>query len=189
MPEPVTLLQAFTHILADQALDKALLVEILTVPSETALAEQFERVDVDAIHLVREHLMKNLAVALQTQWLALYQENHHTGPYSIAADAMAMRALANLALSFGKKADPAMNGLVVAQYEQANNMTDLLAAMQAANVGQLPCLSSFWDFEQNKHEDGSVDIELPAAKVCSVADVLERISKLMLHPTFSLKTE
>lgn len=190
LPEPVTLRQAFTHILADQSLDKALLVEILTVPSETALAEQFERVDVDAIHLVREHLLKNLAVALQTQWLALYQENHHTGPYSITADAMAMRALANLALSYLAKADSALaNGLVVAQYEQANNMTDLLAAMQAANVGQLPALEQLLgDFEQKWHEDGLVmDNWFRLQASSPAADVLERIFKLMLHPTFSLK--
>ncbi|MGL4205156.1 MAG: aminopeptidase N [Aeromonadaceae bacterium] len=190
LPEPVTLLQAFAHIMADNGLDKALMAEILTIPSETALAEQFERVDIDAIHWVREELMQYLAVALEQQWQALYHAHHDTGPYSIAADAMAKRALANLALTYLARANPvSANSLVVAQYEQANNMTDLLAAMQAANVGQLPALDHLLaDFEQRWHEDGLVmDNWFRLQANSPAADVLDRVTKLMAHKAFSLK--
>ena len=190
LPEPVTLLHAFEHLVTDTALDKALLVEILTIPSETALAEQFERVDIEAIHRVREHLLQRLAVVLQEQWKTLYQCNHHSGAYSIEPQAMARRALANLALAYLARADQALaNTWVLAQYEQANNMTDLLAAMQAANLGQLPALPHLLaDFEHKWHEDGLVmDNWFRLQATSQAADVLDRVRDLMAHQAFSLK--
>ncbi len=190
LPEPLSLSRAFAHILADAKMDKALKVEILTIPSETSLAEQFERVDIDAIHLVREALMQHLAQELQELWQTVYAANRLVGPYSIAPEAMATRALANLSLAYLARTKLAQaNNLVVTQYEEANNMTDLLAAMQAANVGELSGLSQLLnDFEQKWHADGLVmDNWFRLQASSPAADVLERVTALMEHPAFSLK--
>lgn len=150
LAEPAALIAAFEKVLSDTELDKALAAEILTIASESSLAELFDEVDIDAIHQVREHLLQRLAQALYPQWLQAYRCTKTQGDYQIEAQQMARRALANLALSYlARSGKPEASGLVQIHYQDANNMTDLLAAMQAASGADLPVLGAMLrDFEQ-----------------------------------------
>lgn len=189
LAEPAALIAAFEKVLSDTELDKALAAEILTIASESSLAELFDEVDIDAIHQVREHLLQRLAQALYPQWLQAYRCNKTQGDYQIEAQQMARRALANLALSYlARSGKPEASGLVQIHYQDANNMTDLLAAMQAASGADLPVLGAMLrDFEQKWQHDGLVMdnwFRLQASR--SQGETLQRVRDLLSHPAFSL---
>lgn len=190
LPQPQALLDSFQRVLQDQSLDPAFAAEILTLPSETSLAELFSLVDIDAIHQVREHLLQQIAEVLQPQWLQVFHHNQVAGAYSIDAAAMAKRALANLALGYLARADRQLgNQLAGEQYRRATNMTDALAAMQAASAADLPVLSELLqDFERQWQHDGLVMDNWFRLQACRTqGDTLAQVRDLMSHPAFSLQ--
>ena len=190
LPQPQALLDSFQRVLQDQSLDPAFAAEILTLPSETSLAELFSLVDIDAIHQVREHLLQQIAEVLQPQWLQVFHHNQVAGAYSIDAAAMAKRALANLALGYLARADRQLgNQLAGEQYRRATNMTDALAAMQAASAADLPVLSELLqDFERQWQHDGLVRDNWFRLQACRTqGDTLAQVRDLMSHPAFSLQ--
>jgi len=190
LPRPQALLDSFHLVLQDQSLDPAFAAEILTLPSETSLAELFSQVDIDAIHQVREHLLQQIAEALREPWQQVFNHNQVTGAYSIEAAAMAKRALANLALGYLARADRQLgNQLAGEQYRQANNMTDVLAAMQAASAADLPVLPELLqDFERQWQHDGLVMDNWFRLQACRAqGDTLMQVRALMSHPAFSLQ--
>ena len=189
LTEPSALIASLQRVLADDQLDKAFAAEILTIASESSLAELFDEVDIDAIHQVREHLLQRLAAALYPQWLQVYQSNKTQGAYLINAQQMAQRALANLALGYVARAKQAGDSaLVMSHYRTANNMTDLLAAMQAASAADLPILTEMLqDFEQKWQHDGLVmDNWFRLQATRGHGDTLGLVQKLLSHSTFTL---
>jgi len=190
LPQPQALLDSFQRVLQDQSLDPAFAAEILTLPSETSLAELFSLVDIDAIHQVREHLLQQIAEVLQPQWRQVFHHNQVAGAYSIDAAAMAKRALANLALGYLARADRQLgNQLAGEQYRRAINMTDALAAMQAASAADLPVLPELLqDFERQWQHDGLVMDNWFRLQACRTqGDTLAQVRALMSHPAFSLQ--
>lgn len=190
LPQPQALLDSFQRVLQDQSLDPAFAAEILTLPSETSLAELFSLVDIDAIHQVREHLLQQIAEVLQPQWLQVFHHNQVAGAYSIDAAAMAKRALANLALGYLARADRQLgNQLAGEHYRRATNMTDALAAMQAASAADLPVLPELLqDFERQWQHDGLVMDNWFRLQACRTqGDTLAQVRDLMSHPAFSLQ--
>jgi len=190
LPQPQALLDSFQRVLQDQSLDPAFAAEILTLPSETSLAELFSLVDIDAIHQVREHLLQQIAEVLQPQWRQVFHHNQVSGAYSIEAAAMAKRALANLALGYLARADRQLgNQLAGEQYRRATNMTDALAAMQAASAADLPVLPELLqDFERQWQHDGLVMDNWFRLQACRTqGDTLAQVRALMSHPAFSLQ--
>lgn len=189
LPKPTTLMAGFQLILQQSELDKALVAEILTIPSESTLAEQFEAVDIDAIHAAREDLLAQLAVGLQDEWARLYLALGNEGKGD-SASAVAARTLRNLALQFFARADQARaNDWVQAQYDTAVNMTNTLAAMHAASGAELPALDTMLaDYDQKWQQDGLVMdhwFRLQAGRTDEQA--LPRVRQLMQHPAFSLQ--
>ena len=190
LPRPQALLDSFRLVLQDQSLDPAFAAEILTLPSETSLAELFSQVNIDAIHQVREYLLQQIAEALRPQWLQVFHHNQVTGAYSIEAAAMSKRALANLALGYLARADRQLgNQLAGEQYRSATNMTDVLAAMQAASAADLPVLPELLqDFERQWQHDGLVMDNWFRLQACRAqGDTLTQVRALMSHPAFSLQ--
>ncbi len=190
LPRPQALLDSFRLVLQDQSLDPAFAAEILTLPSETSLAELFSQVDIDAIHQVREHLLQQIAEALREPWQQVFNQNQVTGAYSIEATAMAKRALANLALGYLARADRQLgNQLAGEQYRSATNMTDVLAAMQAASAADLPVLPELLqDFDRQWQHDGLVMDNWFRLQACRAqGDTLTQVRALMSHPAFSLQ--
>jgi aminopeptidase N len=190
LPPPVVLLDSFRRVLQDPTLDPAFAAEILTLPGETSLAELFSEVNIDAIHQVREHLLAQIASGLATEWQQLYTRHYTRQEYSIEASAMAKRALANLALSYLARADKAHgNELVGQHYQHATNMTDVLAAMQAAGGAELPSWANLLqDFEGKWQHDGLVmDNWFRLQAVRTEGETLSQVRRLMTHPAFSLQ--
>ena len=76
------LVAALGDVLRDEALDKAVAAEILSLPGESYLAQRMTVVDVDAIHVAREALRRAFAEACMDELLAAYHGNVSNRPYS-----------------------------------------------------------------------------------------------------------
>jgi len=75
-------LAAMRQVLHHPTLDAAFKELVLTLPSETYLAEQLDVVDPQQIHAVREAMRLQLSISLKADWAAVYEANHDTGNYT-----------------------------------------------------------------------------------------------------------
>ncbi|WP_211444044.1 aminopeptidase N [Collimonas humicola] len=181
--------QALGLILNDGTLDAAFRELALTLPSEALLAEQTEVIDPQAIHTSRQYLRGKLGAALKDDLLAAYHASQTPGDYSPDAEAAGKRALKNVALSYLIQADDAAaHALAQQQYDNANNMTDRLAALVALTNSSAPgkaaALEKFYtDFEQ---EALVIDKWFALQAMAYTADVAA-IRALAEHPAFTLK--
>ncbi|WP_211461871.1 aminopeptidase N [Collimonas silvisoli] len=181
--------EAFSLILNDATLDAAFREQTLTLPSEALLAEQTDVIDPQAIHKSRQYLRGKLGQALKDDLLAAYHANQTPGAYSPDAEASGKRGLKNVALAYLIQADDAVaHALAQQQYDNANNMTDRLAALVALTNSSAPgkaaALEKFYkDFEQ---EALVIDKWFALQATAHTADVAA-IRALSEHPAFTLK--
>ncbi|MGH8808207.1 MAG: aminopeptidase N, partial [Noviherbaspirillum sp.] len=180
---------AFSTTLTDTRLDPAFCELALTLPSETVIAEQVDVVHPHAIHAVRQFLRRSMASALRVEWQVAYQWNRTPGTYSPDALSAGKRALKNLALSYLTELDNAdAHMLAQAQYDNANNMTDRLAALSALVNSSAPsrdaALARF--YEEFEHEALVIDKWFALQAMARTTDVAA-VRKLMHHPAFTLK--
>ena len=130
LPEPVALSEALAKAMQDRAIDKALLAMILTLPSESYIADQCASVDVDAIYHARLFTRRYLAKQLQSSFSDLYHANHRQVPYAFNDQEMARRSLKNVCLGYlVENEQPAAFELCYQQFSTADNMTEVQAAL------------------------------------------------------------
>ena len=180
---------AFTALFEDETLDPALLAQILTLPSESYLADQCEVVDVNAIFNAREFMRSALAKRLAEPLRSHYQRYHHTAPYEFNADAMAARSLKNLCLAYLMESGEEANlQLCLDQLQQASNMTDSLAALNTLAQHDLPERHvELEKFYQRWQQDPLVIDKWFAIQAGSrLPDTLEQVQALLRHPAFTI---
>lgn len=186
---PLHVVDAFRAVLLDKQLDPALAAQILTLPSESEIAELFTIIDPEAIAAVHEAIACCLAKEMADEWFAVYHANK-TVDYRVVHGDIAKRALRNVCLGYlALGQDVALaDKLVSEQYRQANNMTDSLAALSAAVAAQLPCRDALLAaFDERWHQDGLVMDKWFALQGNSpAADVLTNVRGLLKHRSFSL---
>ncbi|MEB0140025.1 MULTISPECIES: aminopeptidase N [unclassified Undibacterium] len=184
---------ALRSTLADTTLDPAFRELVLTLPSELMIAEQFEVVDPQAIHRARQFMRSTLTQHLRVELLSAYESNLTPGKYSPDAASMAKRGLKNLALSYLLEwADSSTFALALTQFDEAQNMTDRLAALAALTnfkgnarqrIQALACLKKFYrDFKQ---EALVIDKWFALQAVADTTDVAV-VRGLMAHAAFTL---
>ncbi|MEW8506211.1 MAG: aminopeptidase N [Candidatus Thiodiazotropha sp.] len=184
------LVQAFEAALLDDSCDKALLSEILRLPGESTLGDQMEVVDVEGIHHVREWLKQALAGRMRQTLLSLYRSNGSQSSYDIAPASIAGRRLRNLLLDYLMcLPDAEIHALCFQQFQQADNMTDVMAALGAlANTDcpqREPALASFE--KQWRDEPLVMDKWFAVQASSRLPGTLARVKALMNHPAFSLR--
>jgi aminopeptidase N len=181
---------AFAQALNDRQADKALLTEILSLPSESTLGDQMAVVDVETIHSVRQWLRLELASRLRDDLMKIYRENGEAGGYDIEHASMARRSLKNLALSYLMQLDtPEVHTLAMSQFREADNMTDVMAALGCLVNAQCPqrdeALAAFE--EKWRHDPLVMDKWFSVQAVSRLPGTLERVKGLMEHPAFSIR--
>ncbi|WP_047678897.1 MULTISPECIES: aminopeptidase N [Xenorhabdus] len=186
---PMHVIDAFRAVLLDKAIDPALAALILTLPSENEMAELFTVIDPQAIHEVIYAITRSLANEMADEFAAVYH-SIHTGTYRINHQDIAKRALRNICLHYLAFIEDKgqADKLIAAQYYQADNMTDTIAALSAAMAAELPCSYQLMDeFDQRWHQDGLVMDKWFILQATSPAfDVLDKVRSLMKHRSFSL---
>ncbi|MFS8172659.1 aminopeptidase N [Vreelandella titanicae] len=182
---------AFRALLSGPMSDKAVLAEMLTLPSEAYIAEQQPIVDVDAIHAAREFVRQSLAVALRDEFLAIYEANVTEEAYAPTPEQIAQRSLKNVALSYLMSIEDEQGlALCESQFAADHNMTDVRQALTLlvhSDRDDLasPALKAFG--EKWAHDPLVMDQWFTVQVSRPQPDVLERVKYLMQHPTFSLK--
>ena len=172
---------------AEDAETSALLREMLSMPSESYVFEQLERVDVDAVIAARDRLLETLANELADAWRSLYAAKAPTGPYAPDAPGMARRGLRNLALHYlSQDESEAARARLAAQLEAADNLSDRLAALSGiANSPAFPERQQVLDgfYERWRSESLVVDqwLQVQAASRLNDAAALYRLEG---HPAF-----
>ena len=176
-------------VLRDPELDKSLIAEILRMPSESSMAELFDEIDIDAIHKVKCFIEQTVATQLHEVFLETYQQNK-SASYQLTQQEIAKRDLVAVCLTYlALHGDDTDRSIIAAHYQAADNMTDVLSAMQAAKQGELPVLQKMMaEFEAKWRHDGLVmDNWFRLQATSQAADVLDRVRDLMAHQAFSLK--
>ncbi|MFH6601413.1 aminopeptidase N [Ectopseudomonas khazarica] len=188
------LVEALRTLLLDESLDQAMVAEMLSLPGEAYLTEISEVADVEAIHEAREFARLQLAAALYTPLLARYQANRDVSratPYVAEAAHFARRSLQNIALSYLMLSQQAeVLAACVEQFENADNMTERLAALAVLvnspfEAERSKALAMFADFFK---DDALVMDQWFSVQAGSpLPGGLERVHALMQHEAFTLK--
>ncbi|WP_318357258.1 aminopeptidase N [Enterobacter sp.] len=185
---PLHVADAFRAILLDEQIDPALAAEILTLPSANEIAELFDIIDPIAIVTVREALTRTLATELADEFLAVYNANK-LNEYRVEHADIGKRTLRNICLRYLAYGDRDLaDKLVTAQYHDADNMTDALAALAAAVAAELPCRDTLMqEYDDKWHHDGLVMDKWFILQATSPAsDALEKVRELLNHRSFTL---
>ena len=189
-------LNAMRSILRHPTLDAAFKELVLTLPSETYIAEQLDVVDPQHIHAVREAMRLQMALALQADWESAYQLHHDNGAYrpdthSAGRRALAGLALANLCLAASHLQDPVWPGKALRRFKEAGNMTDRQNALQAlVGSGHPLATQALARFHALfKSEELVLDkwFALQASAPDHGGNVLPTVRQLMAHPDFHLR--
>jgi len=193
---PAEFVNAMRSVLRSPQLDAAFKELVLTLPSETYIAEQQDVVDPQRIHAVREAMREQLAVSLQADWEWAWEQNEDTGGYNPDPVSSGRRALSGLALHMlciaaQRTGDAVWPGKALQRFKVAGNMTDRFNALTAlvASGSELaaPALARF--HAMFKDEPLVIDkwFALQAGSPDRGGNVLPAVRQLMQHPDFSLK--
>ncbi len=186
--EPVIL--TYERTLTDTALDPALVTEMLTLPSESDLAEMVDEIDVDAIHVGRERMRKAVAEALERILADTYRGHARADISGYDPVIAARRRLRDLCLEY-------LNALGRVEYEQwafeqfttARNMTDTMGSLEALNgsnsTTRARALEMFHDAW--RHAPLVMDKWFALQASTSWPDTLNTVQQLLDHPLFSIR--
>lgn len=194
LPEPTDIIRAIGYVINDESIDLQLKAKLIVVPSLISLMETFKKIDLDSLSQTREQLAVLIARALADDYKRLEHNTRSSGRYKYDAPSAAQRAVHNAAqymVALGYLADD--NGikaddLISNAYENANNMTDRLAALSAAVELELPCKGKLLDsFEQSYHHDPlTFDKFFSVQAAVAKEDTVKVVRKLMDHKCFDL---
>ena len=189
--------EALRSTLPEANLDAAFRSLVLTVPSESVIAEQMIEVDPQRIHVVREAVRMQLATQLQSELQTAFDTNQTSGKYTPDAVSSGKRALANIALGYLCLAARLSNdshlpqvtaGKAYQRYKDASNMTDrigaLLALLGSKHELANEALAHFHALFAS--DDLVIDkwFAMQAGQSDAAGDVLPLVKQLMKHPDF-----
>ena len=195
---PQSLVDAYAGVLdsmlSDPSVDKAMVAQLLSLPTVGFLIERAEVADVESIHLVREFLLNGLAARFYSSFLDVYTNNTSNAEYAADAESIARRSLRNLALSYLMRSDMD-EAVTLAQHQfvQASNMTDQLSGLRClVNNGarvavelKRDALASF--YKQWSHEPLVVDQWFVVQAVCQLPGSLAQVKQLLEHADFDIR--
>lgn len=190
------LIQAFKSVLTHDSLDPAFKELLLTLPSESYIAEQLTVVDPEVVHHVRERMKAQLAEQLHEQWTWVYHHHGVQGPYKADPISSGKRALQGMALYFlcleaKRTQDPVWPGVAYQKFKDAANMTEKFAALSAlVQSGQTLAEDALSNFYQQFSKEALVMdkwFALQASACERETSVLQKVKHLMLHPDFQIK--
>tara|TARA_R110002110_G_scaffold406421_1_gene626317 strand:- start:130078 stop:132750 length:2673 start_codon:yes stop_codon:yes gene_type:complete len=187
------LVDACAGLLGDTTLDPAMVADMLILPSENYLAElasQRGGADALGIHTARNTVQRHLGEALYDTLEQRYHELASDAPYAPDAGQIAARSLRNVCLGYlcSTQREDAI-ALAQAQFEQAGNMTDRLAALRALAFFAAPAQRdmALTRFYEHWSEDALVVNQwLQVQAMIPDADALERVQGLLAHAAFDL---
>lgn len=195
-PLDAPVIEALRDVLHHPALDAAFKELVLTLPSETYIAEQLAEVDPQRIHAVREAMREQLAHALHDDWIRAYEQHRDNGAYrpdpvSSGRRALAGMALHMLCLAARENGNPVWPGKAYQRVKDAGNMTDRFNALSALVSSAQPlakdALRHFHSLFRNDALVLDKWFALQAGSPDRGGNLLPLVRQLLSHPDFNLK--
>jgi aminopeptidase N len=184
------LITAMESTLGDADRDPAFVAEALVLPGETFLADQMPIADVDAIHTVRGQARVAIGTALRDALRTTYERLSDSGPYQVDGGSIGKRSLRNVCLGY-LAADGNAEGirLAKAQFDAAQNMTDVLAALSVLCALECPeRAAALAAFHAAWHAEPLVLDKWFAIQAMSpLPDTVRAVRALADHPDFDLR--
>jgi len=170
--------------------DKALLARALSLPSIAVTAQTLEVIDPAAIDFARTHLLSAIKRAHKDALVKLYEANSSAGNFAISPAAMGRRALQNIVLELLTVSNgTGCAARAKAHYDQADNMTDRVAALAClADSTQPERDQVFADFYQRfKGYQLVVDKWFSLQAIANRDAIFEDFASLRQHAEFNIK--
>jgi aminopeptidase N len=177
-------------------LDAAFKDLVLTLPSETYIAEQLDVVDPQRIHAVRESMRAQLARELHDDWAWAFEAHSENGAFSPDPVSSGRRALSGMALTMlcldaRATGDVVWPGRTYQCFKDAHNMTDRFNALSAlVSAGHELAGDALQRFYNLFHKEALVMdkwFALQAGSTDRGGNILSLVRNLMLHPDFHIK--
>lgn len=187
---------AMRDVLRHPKLDAAFKELVLTLPSETYIAEQLAEVDPQRVHAVREAMRAQLASALLDDWVWAFENHKDNGAYRPDPVSTGRRALAGLSLGMlclasRHTGDAVWPGKAYQHFKDAGNMTDRFNALSALVVSEHALAHDALTRFHALFRDEALVLDkwfaLQAGAPDRGGNVLPAVRKLMAHPDFNLK--
>ncbi|HEY5513816.1 MAG TPA: aminopeptidase N [Geomonas sp.] len=181
---------AFGMLLADAEQDRAFLAEALALPGESYLAEQMATIDPEAIHEAREFVRATLGERLRAGFLAAREACAPLAPYRPDDGLAGCRKLRNLCLSYlMATGSREAIGLSMTQFQNADNMTDSLAALNSLAGCDCPerheALAAF--YARWRDDRGVIDKWFTLQATSRLPGTLSEVVALFDHPDFDIR--
>ena len=170
--------------------DKALYSRMIQIPGISRIGQQRELIDTSLIHEMRDELINNILSYHQDLLKQIYEANIDVGEFSVTTAAMGQRALKNAAFDIltnkrmKNDADMALEA-----YENANNMTDRMAALhKLVLLRTTSCENAVEDF-YNRFKDYQLVIDkwFGAQSMAARVDTVDIVRKLKAHSDFNIR--
>jgi aminopeptidase N len=187
---------AMRGVLRHPTLDAAFKELVLTLPSETYIAEQLDTVDPQRVHAVREAMRAQLAQALEADWQWAWEAHRENGgyrpdPVSAGRRALAGLALAQLCLAARTSGDTVWPGRAYQRFKDAGNMTDrfnaLTALVTSGHALAAQALARFYELFKDEALVLDKWFALQAGAPDRGGNVLPAVKQLLQHPDFTLR--
>ena len=183
------LMVALAAILDDASLEPAFVALALVPPGEGDIARKIGRdIDPDAIHRARAALRTEIGERLAPTLSTLYGRLAAAGGYSPDAIGAGRRSLRNAALDLmAAHAKPEAIARAWRQYENADNMTDRMAALSTLSLHDVPERARALDDFYRRYESDALvtDKWFSLQAAIPQGDTLGKVRALTNHPAFS----
>lgn len=181
-------LKALEKTLSHSKLEPAFIAEAISLPSEATLGEEMETILVDEVHTARQTLLTHIATQLRIVLLQKYRALENIK--GLDGESIGKRALKNTCLNL-LMASPTkeITALCQHQFEQADNMTDQMAALIALVSHEDPMIreAALEEFYNAWSEDPIIVCKWFQVQALSRHTTAKQIENLMSHEAFDLK--
>ncbi|MGB7176146.1 MAG: aminopeptidase N, partial [Xanthobacteraceae bacterium] len=184
------LMAALGAVLRDTTLEPAFVALMLLPPTDADIAREIgSDVDPDAVFTARRKLRAAIGERHGEALAQTYQQMISSGPYRPDAQSAGRRSLKNICLDLlaMTERDDAI-ARAFAQYRDADNMTDRMAALDTLSQHDRPeRKQAFEDFYKRYADDPLIiDKWLSLQAAIPEAATLDRVKALTEHPAFSV---
>ncbi len=152
---------------------------LLTLPDNDQLFDRLENEEILPLYQLKREVEVGLAKRFSTQWKALYTHYQE--------DSVAARAIKNVALRYLSHL-PDEAELAVIQYAQADNMTDINAALIALLTNQNPQAETIMQNFYQRYQEDALLVDRYFALLGGTPHLtMDDVAMISAHPAFDLK--
>ena len=173
-----------------EQVDRALLARALAMPAISVISQSQTIIDPAAIDKARTDILRAIKRAHKNALEKLYKANANIGEFSLTPEAMGRRALQNIVLELLTVTNgTGCASRAKAHYEQADNMTDRIAALASLTDSTKPERDEvFADFyERYKEYPLVVDKWFSMQAMANRASIFDDFERLRNHKDFNIK--